>query len=203
MVGVSALLFVVAGTLARPILRGDHVALRGKLNPIRDRLRVDASTGFRAEAMEMNRWIPAGTTLAGEQTGALSYFAVGGRRVVNLDGVVNPDAYRARLHNDTQGYIKSRGIHWFADNQLFLTLVILELNSRPGHVLNLGPGPVRVRFRPRSPRRRVHSPCSSSASTIPRPDHRGPASPQVAAAATAATSSSVGRKLMLPTERCT
>ncbi len=129
-----------------------------------------------------------------------------GRRavhVVNLDGVVNPDAYRARLHNDTQGYIKSRGIHWFADNQLFLTLVILELNSRPGHILDLRARPVRVRFTSRTLRAGEHSPCSSSASTIPRPDHRGPAWPQVAAAATAATSSSVGRKLTPPKLRCT
>jgi len=53
--------------------------------------------------------------VGGFQTGALAYFAPTGIRVVNLDGVVNRDAYRALRERRIFAYLRERRVTFLAD----------------------------------------------------------------------------------------
>jgi len=135
-VALGSLLVAAAVTAASVVVHGDRLALQAKGNRPNGLRSVDASTGYRAGAIAMNHWVPAGALVGSEQSGALSFYALDGRRVVNLDGVVNPDAARARHRGQLAQYIRSRDIHWFADHPL--TLI------RIGVLLRRGPDPVAV-----------------------------------------------------------
>lgn len=62
----------------------------------------------------VNREFPAGTTIGCVQTGAIGYFSHD-KSVINLDGVVNKEAYDAIQRKDLMNYIKSKNIQYFID----------------------------------------------------------------------------------------
>jgi hypothetical protein len=75
----------------------------------------DSVTGYRAAAMQVVRVPPAGSVLGAWQSGAFGYYANDRIEVVNLDGVVNPDAERAMRDDTTVEYMRRRGVEWLAD----------------------------------------------------------------------------------------
>ena len=119
-VAVAVLIVVTAG----PVVRGNRVVLRAKDAP---RQPYDAATGYRDQAKAVNRIVPPDRTVGALQTGALSYFLDGGRTALNLDGVVNPDAYEARSDDRLGAYIQSQNVQWFADYALTIGSLWLEL----------------------------------------------------------------------------
>ncbi len=135
-VAIGSLLVAAAVAAASGVVHGDRLALQGDRNHPDGLRSLDASTGYREGAIAMNRRVPAGTLVGSEQSGALSFYARDGRHVLNLDGVVNPDAARARHQGQLAQYIRSRHIHWFADHPL--TLIRID------ELLGRGPGPVTV-----------------------------------------------------------
>jgi hypothetical protein len=73
----------------------------------------DSATGYRESVLPLTRLLPRGSVVGGWQCGALSYFGGQGVTVVNLDGVVNPDAEAARDHLDR--YLEARRVGYLAD----------------------------------------------------------------------------------------
>jgi len=67
---------------------------------------------------EIGSWansnFPEGTTIGTNQSGALGYFSKN-VKVINLDGVVNVDAYNAIKNKELIEYIKSQKIEYFID----------------------------------------------------------------------------------------
>jgi hypothetical protein len=78
----------------------------------------DDDKGFREAAEEILAKAPVGAVVGSMQTGALQYFAPPGVRVINLDGVVNPDAAQALEQRRLGIYARSQGIRYFADWQM-------------------------------------------------------------------------------------
>jgi hypothetical protein len=72
----------------------------------------------RSGYIEIGKWVnanfPKGTTIGSNQTGAIGYFSRA-VNVINLDGVVNADAYNAIKNKELIEYIKSRKIEYFVD----------------------------------------------------------------------------------------
>lgn len=62
----------------------------------------------------VNQKFPAGTVIGCVQTGAIGYFS-GDKTVINLDGVVNKDAYDAIQKKELMSYIRSKKIEYFID----------------------------------------------------------------------------------------
>ncbi len=62
----------------------------------------------------VNKEFPAGTVIGCVQTGAIGYFS-DDKTVINLDGVVNKEAYDAIQKKDLINYIKSKNIQYFID----------------------------------------------------------------------------------------
>ena len=80
----------------------------------------DSVTGYRDAARAVVAYPPAGSVLAAWQSGAFGYFANDRIEVVNVDGVVNPDAARAYHDDTTVAYMRDRGVNWLADFTLHL-----------------------------------------------------------------------------------
>ncbi|MGE0321781.1 MAG: glycosyltransferase family 39 protein [Polyangiaceae bacterium] len=76
---------------------------------------LHGAKGYRAAAREVLAMIPEGATIGALQSGALSYYAPGDVRVVNLDGVVNADALAAGKARHLSDYAMRRGVTHFAD----------------------------------------------------------------------------------------
>jgi Dolichyl-phosphate-mannose-protein mannosyltransferase len=76
---------------------------------------MDAATGYSEAARRVVATIPSGSVAAGMQTGATSYWADERFTMVNLDGVVNPDAYRAARKHRIAAYARSRGVTYLVD----------------------------------------------------------------------------------------
>jgi hypothetical protein len=76
---------------------------------------VRGAKGYRDVALELGERIPAGATVAAMQSGALEYFSEGRFAVINLDGVVNPDAHAALQSRSLQVFLRDRGVTHFAD----------------------------------------------------------------------------------------
>jgi hypothetical protein len=87
----------------------------------------DAATGYREVAKRVVMVPPRLSVVGGWQSGALSYFAGDRLTVVNLDGVVNPDA-RAATGRRLPEYIRSRGITWFADFPYAVVGLVFEVS---------------------------------------------------------------------------
>jgi hypothetical protein len=71
--------------------------------------------GYREAALELLPHVAAPARLGALQSGALTYYAPAGVRVINLDGVVNAAAYRAVRDHRLDLYVKAMGIDYFAD----------------------------------------------------------------------------------------
>jgi hypothetical protein len=80
----------------------------------------DSITGYRAAAREVVQIPPKGSVLAAWQSGAFGYYAGDRLEVVNLDGVVNPDAADAMRDDTTIAYMHERDVDWLADFTLHL-----------------------------------------------------------------------------------
>lgn len=76
---------------------------------------LHGAKGYRRAAQEILAAVPAGSVVGAMQTGALTYFAPPGVRVVNLDGVVDGFAARALRERRLAGYARARGVTHLAD----------------------------------------------------------------------------------------
>ena len=95
----------------------------------------DSVTGYRDAAMEVVRIPPEGAVLGAFQSGAFGYFANDRLEVVNLDGVVNPDAEQAMRDDTTVAYMRDRSVDWLAD----FTLHIVEFAVKSKEQLETPP----------------------------------------------------------------
>jgi hypothetical protein len=118
--GVLGLLALVPLLAA---MRADAHALRGEQ---REDLAFDTNTGYRDPARAVSRLVPSGGVLGAWQSGAFGYYAPDDVTVVNLDGVVNPDAATANRTDRLAFYIRDRRIDWLADFQLNVVWFALE-----------------------------------------------------------------------------
>lgn len=80
----------------------------------------DSVTGYRDAALTVAAIPAPGDTLGAWQSGAIGYYADDRFTVVNLDGVVNPEAEDAQRAGRTPFYIRDRGIDWLADFSLHI-----------------------------------------------------------------------------------
>ncbi len=90
-------------------------------------LSLDAATGFRLAARKVTGIAPEGSVVAAYQSGALGYFGSGRITVINLDGVVDPNApspyvpgramtaEQQRRVADTLRYMQRRNVGWLAE----------------------------------------------------------------------------------------
>ncbi|MCA9644753.1 MAG: glycosyltransferase family 39 protein [Polyangiaceae bacterium] len=76
---------------------------------------LHGAKGYREAAREVLELLPEGATVGALQSGALSYYAPGDVRVINLDGVVDAEALDAGKAHQLSGYAKRRGVTHFAD----------------------------------------------------------------------------------------
>lgn len=99
----------------------------------------DSATGYRPTALFVNRVVPDGEAVGAMQSGTLSYFAKPSLVVVNLDGVVNPAAARARHRGDLGDYMRARHITWCSDNYVFVYLMaeLLASANSPAHLADV------------------------------------------------------------------
>src|SRR5262249_26777684 len=91
-------------------------ALRADVRSMRDNERrefaFDTITGYRNAARTVASIVPSGSVLGAWQSGAFGFYADDGVTVVNLDGVVNPDAADANRSDRLAFYIRDRRIDW-------------------------------------------------------------------------------------------
>jgi hypothetical protein len=86
----------------------------------------DSITGYRDAAMTVARIPPEGSVVGATQSGAFGYYAGDRLEVVNLDGVVNPDAADALEDGTTVAYMRDRGVDWVADFALHLVEFVVQ-----------------------------------------------------------------------------
>jgi hypothetical protein len=70
--------------------------------------------GYEKIGKWVNAEFPPGTVIGCVQTGAIGYFSAD-KTVINLDGVVNKEAYDAIQNKDLINYIRSKKIEYFID----------------------------------------------------------------------------------------
>ncbi len=76
----------------------------------------------------VNQKFPAGTVIGCVQTGAIGYFS-DDKTVINLDGVVNKEAYDAIQRKELMNYIKSKKIEYFIDWDINYEFVVRNSNG--------------------------------------------------------------------------
>lgn len=76
---------------------------------------LHGAKGYRRAAREVFELTPPDAVVGALQSGALSYYAPAGTRVVNLDGVVDRGARDAARRRDLLGWARSRGVTHVAD----------------------------------------------------------------------------------------
>lgn len=111
--GVALLAIVPVAAM----LGGIRAALRDTERTPSD---FDTVTGYREPALAVTAHPPDGAVMGAWQSGAFGYYADDRFRVVNLDGVVNPDAHAAQREGRIAEYAREQGIEWLADFELFL-----------------------------------------------------------------------------------
>jgi hypothetical protein len=85
-----------------------------------ERFMGDADTGEYEPAERALAHVPDGERVGGWQSGALGYVADGRVTVVNLDGVVNPDAAEARADGTMPEYVDDQRLEYLVDWAPFL-----------------------------------------------------------------------------------
>lgn len=106
--GLTVVLLGLGGLLlARPLWASSIADASGA--------RYEAATGYRPQARLTDRVVPRGATIGAAQSGALAYYAGERHPVVNLDGVVDPDAAAARRRGELGTYLLRRDVTWLAD----------------------------------------------------------------------------------------
>jgi hypothetical protein len=86
----------------------------------------DSITGYRDAAMAVVQIPPEGSVLGAYQSGAYGYYANDRLEVVNLDGVVNPDAADALRDGTTIEYMHERGVDWLSDFSLHIVGFVVD-----------------------------------------------------------------------------
>ncbi len=79
---------------------------------------LDSVTGYRDLALAVRDHVPARDVAAAWQSGTLAYHLDDHATVVNLDGVVDPDAAVAIRNGRTLEYMRARGVDWLTDVEL-------------------------------------------------------------------------------------
>jgi hypothetical protein len=85
----------------------------------------DSCSGYYKVALWMKDQVGKGEKIGSYQSGALGYF-LEDNTVINLDGVVNPDAFKALKNNNSFTYIKSENISFVTDWNLNLSHLLLN-----------------------------------------------------------------------------
>ena len=94
--GIAAATIVIVGVAVPRTQVRDLTASRVAAPKIGSPRSYDATTGYRETIRNVIPALPRDGVVGGWQSGALSYFAPTALTVVNLDGVVNPDAVAAQ-----------------------------------------------------------------------------------------------------------
>ena len=118
-VGTAAVLLV--GFVA--VVRATHRNLTDTQVPA---VSFDSITGYRDAAMAVVQIPPEGSVLGAYQSGAYGYYANDRLEVVNLDGVVNPDAADALRNGTTVEYMHDRGVDWLSDFTLHVVGFVVD-----------------------------------------------------------------------------
>ena len=92
------------------------------------------ATGSREAALRLLADLPDHARAGAWQSGALSYYASRGIVVVNLDGVVNPQAPNPRDATSTLNYLTDQHVNWLVDWRL----MIVGLESATGGRSSVG-----------------------------------------------------------------
>jgi hypothetical protein len=112
---VATALVLAIGVVAA--LRADSHQLTATRAP---EVGFDSVTGYRDAARTVAEVPADGQKLGAWQSGAFGYYANDRFTVVNLDGVVNPDAADATAADDLPGYIQEQRLDWLADFSLHI-----------------------------------------------------------------------------------
>jgi len=112
---VATALVLAIGVVAA--LRADSHQLTATRAP---EVGFDSVTGYRDAARTVAEVPADGQKLGAWQSGAFGYYANDRFTVVNLDGVVNPDAADATAAHDLPGYIQEQHLDWLADFSLHI-----------------------------------------------------------------------------------
>ncbi|MCX2793857.1 phospholipid carrier-dependent glycosyltransferase [Microbulbifer thermotolerans] len=75
----------------------------------------EGARGYGEVAQEIINELPDGSTIAAMQSGALGYYANRNIRVINLDGVVNRNAYLAIKDSQLAEYLRVESVEYFSD----------------------------------------------------------------------------------------
>jgi hypothetical protein len=89
---------------------------------------IDSCSGYYKVALWMKEHVKKGEKIGSYQSGALGYF-LEDNTVVNLDGVVNQDAFCALKNNNSFGYVKSENIAFITDWNLNLRCLLIGHSS--------------------------------------------------------------------------
>ncbi len=114
----SVVVVVVAIALLTASVAGDVAAFARSKAPAATAtasLTGGSSNGRAQATREALALLPDGARVGAWQSGALAYFADRNIRVLNLDGVVNPDAPDMRNPSAMARYIKARQLDWLVD----------------------------------------------------------------------------------------
>lgn len=76
---------------------------------------IESLKGYREVSLELNKHLHPGDVVGSFQSGALSYYAPQGIRIINLDGVVSREAAKALANRNLQNYVNLQGMNRFAD----------------------------------------------------------------------------------------
>jgi hypothetical protein len=117
--------FVLAGALAiamsAAVVADAEMLFGGSTTP---NLYLDAATGFRLSAHKVTKILPKGSVAAAYQSGALSYFGYRHITVINLDGVVDPNAPSPNVPADTLHYMQRRNVRWLTEWDFFVRRLV-------------------------------------------------------------------------------
>jgi hypothetical protein len=91
----------------------------------------DPFHGFGTPAQALAPYLARFRLVGAIQSGALAYYAPPGTRVVNLDGVVNRQAYCAMRDGTMDSYLRTVGIQALADYTFSTPLVALRAQKAP------------------------------------------------------------------------
>jgi hypothetical protein len=117
---VTSLFLIFCGVLFYPNLK--NYLFSKPDSPLR--CDSDSCSGYYKIALWVKDQVGKGKKIGSYQSGALGYF-LEDNTVINLDGVVNPDAFKALKNNNALGYIKSENIDYLADWNLNLRHLLI------------------------------------------------------------------------------
>ncbi len=94
------------------------------------KINLSGAKGYRDAALKILQEIPENTVIGASQSGAINYYSGDARRVINLDGVVNHEAYLAIKNNTMDHYMRDNNIRYFADWEASLDFMQIVSNDK-------------------------------------------------------------------------